>query len=93
LGYQTLMNRAGEQGDAVPINLIAKVLTGDANTGGAGWRSKATNGLSSSTSRPSGIWYPKRSHCNDGQWRDSRESWRELLRYRTGHRIKYINIC
>jgi hypothetical protein len=29
LGDKTLMDRAGEQGDAVPINLIAKVLTGD----------------------------------------------------------------
>jgi len=35
LGNKTLVNRAGKQGDAVPINLIAKVLTGDANTGGA----------------------------------------------------------
>jgi len=26
---KTLMNRAGEQGDAVLINLIAKVLAGD----------------------------------------------------------------
>jgi len=34
---KTLMNRAGEQGDALPAHLIAKVLTGDANTGGAGW--------------------------------------------------------
>ena len=34
---KTLMKRAGEQGDAMPINLIAKVLTSDANTGGAGW--------------------------------------------------------
>jgi len=29
LGDKTLMNWAGEQGDAVPINLIAKVLTGN----------------------------------------------------------------
>ena len=29
LGDKTLMKRAGEQGDAMPINLIAKVLTGD----------------------------------------------------------------
>jgi hypothetical protein len=30
------MNRAGEQGDAVPADLIAKVLTGDADLGGSG---------------------------------------------------------
>ena len=29
LGNQTLMNRTGQQGDAVPADLIAKVLTGD----------------------------------------------------------------
>jgi len=29
LGDKTLMNWASEQGDAVPINLIAKVLTGN----------------------------------------------------------------
>ena len=29
LGNQTLMNRAGEQGDAVPAYLVAAVLTGD----------------------------------------------------------------
>ena len=30
------MNRAGEQGDAVPAHLIAKVLAGHADPGGAG---------------------------------------------------------
>ena len=29
LGNQTLMDRTGEQGDAVPADLIAEVLTGD----------------------------------------------------------------
>ena len=29
LGNQTLVNRTGQQGDAVPADLIAKVLTGD----------------------------------------------------------------
>ena len=29
LGNQTLMNRTGEQGDAVPADLVAEVLTGD----------------------------------------------------------------
>jgi len=29
LGDKTLMNRAGEQGDAMLINLIVKVLTGN----------------------------------------------------------------
>ena len=28
---QTLMNRAGEQGDAVPADLVAEVLAGDAD--------------------------------------------------------------
>ena len=31
LRNQTLMNRTGEQGDAVPAHLIAKVLTGHAD--------------------------------------------------------------
>jgi hypothetical protein len=31
LRNQTLMNGTGEQGDAVPSHLIAKVLTGDAD--------------------------------------------------------------
>jgi hypothetical protein len=30
LGNQTLMNGAGEQGHAVPADLVAEVLTGDA---------------------------------------------------------------
>ena len=34
---QTLMNRAGEQGDAVPAHLIAEVLAGDADRSCAGW--------------------------------------------------------
>ena len=29
LGNQTLVNRTGEQGDAVPADLIAEVLAGD----------------------------------------------------------------
>ena len=29
LGNQTLVNRTGEQGDAVPADLVAEVLTGD----------------------------------------------------------------
>ena len=29
LGNQTLMNRTGQQGDAVPADLIAEVLAGD----------------------------------------------------------------
>jgi hypothetical protein len=36
LGNQTLMNRAGEQCDAVPAHLITEVLTGHADPGGAG---------------------------------------------------------
>jgi hypothetical protein len=36
LGYQALVNRAGQQGDAVPADLIAEVLTGDADLGGSG---------------------------------------------------------
>ena len=31
LGNQTLMNRTGQQGDAVPADLVAEVLTGDTN--------------------------------------------------------------
>ena len=31
LGNQTLMNRAGEQGDAMPADFIAEVLAGDAD--------------------------------------------------------------
>ena len=31
LRNQTLMNRTGEQGDAMPADLVAEVLTGDAN--------------------------------------------------------------
>ena len=35
LGYLTLVNGAGEEGDAVPADLVAKVLAGDADgTGG-----------------------------------------------------------
>ena len=29
LRYQTLMNRTGQQGDAVPADLVAEVLAGD----------------------------------------------------------------
>jgi hypothetical protein len=36
LGDQTLVNRAGQQGDAVLSDLVAEVLTGDANGTGAG---------------------------------------------------------
>ncbi len=32
LGNQTLMNRTGQQGDAVPSHLVAEVLAGDADT-------------------------------------------------------------
>ena len=31
LRNQTLVNRTGEKGDAVPADLVAKVLTGDAD--------------------------------------------------------------
>jgi len=37
LGNETLMNPAGQQGDAVPADLVAEVLTGDAEGTGAGW--------------------------------------------------------
>ena len=37
LRNQTLMDRAGQQGDAVPADLIAEVLAGDAEGTGAGW--------------------------------------------------------
>jgi hypothetical protein len=37
LGNETLMNRAGEQGDAVPADLVAEVLAGDADRPSAGW--------------------------------------------------------
>ena len=37
LGNQTLMNRTGQQGDAVPADLVAKVLTGDTDRPNAGW--------------------------------------------------------
>ena len=36
LGNESLMNRAGEQGDAVPPHLVAKVLAGHTDPGGAG---------------------------------------------------------
>jgi len=36
LGDQTLMNRAGEQGDAVSADLVAEVLAGDADRTRAG---------------------------------------------------------
>jgi hypothetical protein len=32
LGNQTLMNRTGEKGDAMPADLIAEVLAVDADT-------------------------------------------------------------
>jgi hypothetical protein len=34
---QTLMNRTGQQGDAVPADLVAEVLAGNADGTGAGW--------------------------------------------------------
>jgi len=37
LGNQTLVDRAGERRDAVPADLIAEVLTGDADSARAGW--------------------------------------------------------
>ena len=37
LGNQTLMNRTGQQGYAMPADLVAKVLTGDADRTRAGW--------------------------------------------------------
>jgi len=37
LGNQTLMNGAGEKGDAMPADLVAKVLAGDADRALAGW--------------------------------------------------------
>jgi len=37
LGNQTLMDRTGEHRDAVPADLIAEVLAGDADGAGAGW--------------------------------------------------------
>jgi len=36
LGNQTLVNRAGEQGDAVPADLIEEVLSGLTSPGVAG---------------------------------------------------------
>jgi hypothetical protein len=36
LGNQTLMNRTGQQSDAVPTHLVAEVLAGDADGTGAG---------------------------------------------------------
>ena len=36
LGNKTLMNRAGEQGDAVPTDLVTEVLAGHADPGGVG---------------------------------------------------------
>jgi hypothetical protein len=36
-GNQTLVNGAGQQGDAVPADLVAEVLTGDTDGTGAGW--------------------------------------------------------
>jgi len=32
VGDKTLMNRTGEQGDAVPADLVAEVLAGDADS-------------------------------------------------------------
>jgi len=37
LGDQTLMDWAGEHRDAMPADLVAEVLTGDADGAGAGW--------------------------------------------------------
>jgi hypothetical protein len=37
LGDQTLMNRTGQQGDAVPADFVAEVLAGDAEGTGTGW--------------------------------------------------------
>jgi len=37
LGNQTLMDRTGQHRDAMPADLIAEVLTGDADGAGAGW--------------------------------------------------------
>ena len=34
---QTLVNRTGQQGDAVPADLVAEVLTGDTDRPSAGW--------------------------------------------------------
>jgi hypothetical protein len=36
LGDQTLVDGAGQQGDAVPTDLVAEVLTGDADSTRAG---------------------------------------------------------
>lgn len=36
LGNETLMNRAGQQRDAVPSDLVAEVLAGDADRTGGG---------------------------------------------------------
>ena len=37
LGNQTLVNGTGQQGDAVPADLVAEVLASDADGTGAGW--------------------------------------------------------
>jgi hypothetical protein len=37
LRTQTLVNRTGQQGDAVPADLVAEVLAGDADRPRAGW--------------------------------------------------------
>jgi hypothetical protein len=37
LRNQTLVNRAGEKGDAMPAYLVAEVLTSDADRPRAGW--------------------------------------------------------
>ena len=37
LRNQTLVNRTGQQGDAVPADLVAEVLAGDSEGTGTGW--------------------------------------------------------
>jgi hypothetical protein len=37
MGDQTLMNRSGEQRDAVPANLLAEVLTGERKMAHSYW--------------------------------------------------------
>ena len=43
VGDQTLMNGAGQQGDAVPADLVAEVLASDTNPWGKEVREKLSN--------------------------------------------------
>ena len=64
LGDQTLVNRAGQQGDAVLADLVAEVLTGDADGTGTGWAQNTPLQVVPLLSRDSGTGSGHRSRAS-----------------------------